>query len=212
MAQMSDALDLLPQPRPGDSSPGDWSELLKLVVLGKGDKSPETLADSELSHPQQVAAARLTQISAWLEAAGRQPKPAKTLLELAKWWMEHSGLPFEDRGTETVRAELRSMPGINAELADRLLLFVGQHPAFPIDRATIRIACRHGWAEPEADYEDWQATFMRTWETTTNLQRVSLGFTEIGRKHCGPQPRCTGCPLEPLLPPGGPIALGEEGG
>jgi endonuclease-3 related protein len=129
---------------------------------------------------------------------------------LARWWLEHAsteGTLRWEGNSEDLRESLRSQRGVSLELADRIALFVADLPVFPVDRTTVRIAGRHGWLGVEADYDEWQSTFVPLEAAPAELRRLSLQFARIGHDHCGPKPKCTGCPLESLLPEGGPYSL-----
>jgi endonuclease-3 related protein len=106
-----------------------------------------------------------------------------------------------------LREELLAVHGVGRETADSLLLYAAGHPVFVIDAYTRRVAGRHGWRDPREDYDDMRAWF------ESGLPRDPRVYNElhaevvaVGKEHCRPAPRCDGCPLEPLLPRGGPLA------
>jgi endonuclease-3 related protein len=135
---------------------------------------------------------------------------------LAGWWLRDDDREQEssvawDRPVETLRGELRDLPGVSLTLADRLLLLVGGMPAFPIDRPTIRIAGRHGWVDSNSDYDEWQTFFTRSAnDCNASLAELHFWFGETGRDFCGIRPRCDQCPLRSLLPPSGALPLSED--
>jgi len=112
--------------------------------------------------------------------------------------------------TRTLRDELVAIPGIGPATADDLLLRVFGQARYPLDRATYRILLRHGWIDSTADYEETNDLLVGSLGGEPNLLAdVSLWFEELGRSHCrAGGPRCENCPLQPLLPEGGP--LGDE--
>ena len=106
----------------------------------------------------------------------------------------------------TLRQELLRVNGIGPETADAILLYAGDLPTFVIDTYTARVLKRHGWIEPEADYDAMKHLF------ESQLPHEAQLFNEyhallvlIGKDYCRPEPRCEGCPLQELLPSHGPI-------
>ena len=202
-------------PFPGE--PRDWSTLLR-IVAGRGVSEAKLqanwseLRESPLRSPRETAACSADEIEEFLSRIGRARENGALLRTLAGWWLGHAAednrLVWDGNGEE-LREALCSLRGVSLELADRLALFVADLPVFPVDRAAVRIACRHGWMGVEADYEEWQSSFVPREAAPADLRRLSLQFTRLGHDHCGPKPRCTGCPLESVLPDGGPYMLGE---
>lgn len=111
----------------------------------------------------------------------------------------------------TLREELLGVHGIGPETADAILLYAGDLPTFVIDAYTARVLKRHGWIEPEADYHALQDCFHSALETDAALfNEYHALLVKVGKEHCKPTPRCQGCPLESLLPEGGPCAWGHD--
>lgn len=107
-------------------------------------------------------------------------------------------------GLSSLREELLAIHGIGPETADAILLYAGQLPTFVVDAYTARVAKRHAWIEPEADYYALQDLFHSALPAETALfNEYHALLVKVGKEHCGPKPKCAGCPLEPLLPAGG---------
>lgn len=136
------------------------------------------------------------------------------LQSLAKWWIQRIGRNappgiWSERQSSW-QEELRRLSGVNWELADQILLFVGGVPVYPLDRGSMRIAARHGWVDTSAEYEEWQGLFIRVArDGGIDLAELSLGMARVGREFCGSAPKCEECPLRPLLPASGPMAIGD---
>ena len=118
-----------------------------------------------------------------------------------------------DRSAEWLRGELASIPGIGLTAADAIVLFALNRPSYPVDRATFRVFVRHGWLDPGAGYDEARDTIVdramadgeELGTTVRILIDLSRGMKELGRQFCrAAGPKCDGCPLEPLLPEGGP--------
>jgi endonuclease-3 related protein len=107
--------------------------------------------------------------------------------------------------TPELRTALLGVKGVGPETADAILLYALERPVFVIDAYTHRVWKRHGLAPATADYADLQTL------AQTNLPPDRPLFNDyhaqlviVGKDFCKPSPRCHGCPLEGLLPKGGP--------
>jgi len=194
--------------------PGRWTTLA-CVVLGQIDATAQTsrrrqwFTGSILASPSDVAEGKDELIAVSLTRGHRSPRKAGVLRQLAQWWLTQFGDESEvgpwKGPTEQFREELVRLPGVSLELADRLLLFVGDHAVYPIDRPTVRLCCRHGWMAVEDEYEVWQSFLVGGFEGETRwLRQFCLLAARIGRAHCGRVASCDGCPLQSLLPLTGP--------
>lgn len=115
---------------------------------------------------------------------------------------------------DELRELLLSVNGIGPETADSILLYAGGLPTFVVDTYTHRVFKRHAWIEDEADYHTLKEHLEAGVERSAPLyNEYHALLVKVGKEHCGPKPRCAGCPLESLLPSGGPhvpAMLGEE--
>lgn len=212
------ALEVLCGPAAGGAAPeigshqteNSWLRLVDLLQgSGRGSRKKDFERSYPLESPGECAAAHVEEIEQTLGKGARVANRAALLKRLAAWWVETFGdeaAPDWDGSADRWRESLRGIRGVNHEMADRILLEAAGKPAWPVTRAAIRIACRHGWIDPHAEYDDWQSSFVRACESdTSQLLGLSHAFDEVGHEHCGPTPDCTGCPLAPLLPTSGPI-------
>lgn len=195
-----------------------WTTLLRVVAGPRkksGTMSPKD--DGALASAREVAGLSVSRIGEALEESGWPSRQAKAVHGLARWWLKDADREAEEpraweRPVETLRNELRAIPGVNLTLADRILLHVGGLGAFPIDRAAMRIAGRHGWMESMADYDEWQSFFVRgAADSGAELESLAEWFAAVGRDYCGARAKCEECPLRGLLPAAGPLPIdGEE--
>lgn len=103
-----------------------------------------------------------------------------------------------------LRQQLLDVHGVGPETADSILLYAAGHPIFVADAYAGRIATRHGWIEPDADYHTLQDFF------ESGLDRDAKQFNEyhalivaVGKEFCRSKPRCDECPLRSMLPESG---------
>jgi endonuclease-3 related protein len=199
--------------------PGEWRTLVAVVLRHSGRARRaidwSLLEETPIGAPAEAAESSPGRLAVALESAELPAKAGRTLYGLAVWWQRRIESPDASENSwlenrEQFAGELRGIPGVSHELADRILLFAGGVPVMPISRALIRVAGRHGWVDPQADYDEWQAFFARGLEGGVDAAQLSEWVARVGRDFCGREPHCDECPLAPLLPPRGPVPLGEE--
>lgn len=107
---------------------------------------------------------------------------------------------------ETLRNELLEINGVGPETADSILLYAGQKPTFVVDTYTLRILARHGLVEFDTDYHTLKEYVESHLERDVPLyNEFHALFVRLGHQYCRKRPKCEGCPLEELLPEGGPL-------
>jgi len=107
--------------------------------------------------------------------------------------------------TDRLRTELLQLPGVGPETADCILLYAAQKPVFIVDVYARRVFSRHGMMETNATYAEIQAVIEKQFNANnaTRIQDFNefhALLVEVGKRHCGTQARCEGCPLESCLP------------
>jgi endonuclease-3 related protein len=175
----------------------------------------EALAVAGVSDVESLAEFDLTSFQDLLRQAGVTVsiKALAPLLRLVQWVANDFELAtgnlekISNITTEHLRESLLAIAGIGASTADDILLHVFDRPRYPLDRATYRILIRHGWLDITSDYDETVDFLLRSTDADPNLlRRLSIWFEELGRSHCrAAGPRCEQCPLQSLLPEGGPM-------
>jgi endonuclease-3 related protein len=103
--------------------------------------------------------------------------------------------------TDVLRRQLLALPGVGEETADAILLYALFHPVPVVDEYLRRIADRHGLATRAEKYSAVQSLVEVAFHRDPPERRVPLLnefhalVVAVGKNHCGPQPRCQGCPL-----------------
>jgi endonuclease-3 related protein len=103
--------------------------------------------------------------------------------------------------TSVVRRQLLDLPGVGEETADAMLLYALLHPVAVVDEYLRRIADRHGLAGRERKYSEVQQLVDDAFANDPAEFRLQLYnefhalVVSVGKHHCGPKPRCEGCPL-----------------
>jgi endonuclease III related protein len=103
--------------------------------------------------------------------------------------------------TNVVRRQLLALPGVGEETADAILLYALLHPVPVVDEYLRRITDRHGLAPRKQKYIEVQQlvdeAFVQDPPEFRNqlLNEFHALVVAVGKNHCGPQPRCQGCPL-----------------
>ena len=116
---------------------------------------------------------------------------------------EHgSSLPqLAAQPTSVARKQLLALPGVGEETADAILLYALFHPVPVVDEYLRRIADRHGLINRKEKYGAVQAMVEEAFGRDPAERRVPLLnefhalVVMVGKNHCGPKPRCQGCPL-----------------
>ncbi len=106
----------------------------------------------------------------------------------------------------TLRRELLGVHGVGPETADSILLYAGHLPTFVVDTYTHRVLARHGWIGFDAGYDEIKEHFEDNLpEDVALYNEFHALLVRVGHVHCRKTPRCEGCPLEAMLPDGGPL-------
>ena len=103
--------------------------------------------------------------------------------------------------TALLRAQLLALPGVGQETADALLLYALGHPVMVVDEYLRRVVIRHGLAPEAATYNDLQRLALggfadeRSPSLPAHFNEFHALIVMVGKSHCGPRPKCAGCPL-----------------
>jgi endonuclease III related protein len=103
--------------------------------------------------------------------------------------------------TEVLRPKLLALPGVGPETADAILLYALGHEAMVVDEYLRRMTVRHGLTAERSGYEAIQSLAWSAFSGERGRARVRHAnefhalIVMVGKEHCGPKPRCAGCPL-----------------
>jgi endonuclease-3 related protein len=103
--------------------------------------------------------------------------------------------------TEVLRPKLLALPGVGPETADAILLYALGHEAMVVDEYLRRVTVRHGLTAERSSYEAIQSLAWSAFSGERGRARVRHAnefhalIVMVGKEHCGPKPRCAGCPL-----------------
>ncbi|MGE0606962.1 MAG: endonuclease III domain-containing protein [Pirellulales bacterium] len=193
----------------------DSFEAAVAAILGqqggsaKASLAIERLRDNEVRDPHAVLAMELEELETLLKPAGHAAAKAKRLRSLCRHVVEQRDGCCDDlfsQSRSSLVEELLSINGIGPETADTIALFAARLPAFPIEAGTHRVWKRHGWADMEADYFSLQEQIESGLPADAAAhQELHALLSRVASDFCRTQPKCDGCPLACLLPPGGPI-------
>lgn len=104
--------------------------------------------------------------------------------------------------TAVLREELLAVRGIGPETADSILLYAGGHPVFVVDAYARRMLQRHELARSKHSYEQVRNLFQQHLPKDAPLyNEFHALIVRTGKEYCRKEnPRCSECPLQPLLP------------
>lgn len=103
--------------------------------------------------------------------------------------------------TPVARQQLLALPGVGPETADAILLYALGHPVMVVDEYLRRVVTRHSLLDAGAKYTTIQALGLQSFARDDEASRAQhynefhALIVEVGKRHCGPKPRCAGCPL-----------------
>jgi endonuclease-3 related protein len=168
----------------------------------------ENLREAGLLEPRKLLDAGAEELAELIRPSGYYRLKAQRLRNLVRLIVERYDGSLEAmfaRPLDELREELLGVNGIGPETADSILLYAGNRPTFVVDAYTARVLKRHGWIEAEADYYAIKEHFEQNLEADAALfNEYHALIVRLGKDYCRKQPRCEGCPLEPMLPAGGP--------
>ncbi len=104
------------------------------------------------------------------------------------------------------RGKLLALPGVGPETADAILLYALGQPAMVVDEYLRRVTTRHELAAETAKYGEIQALALAALEEEApeglvqHCNEFHALIVMVGKTHCGPRPKCEGCPLAEFLP------------
>ena len=167
------------------------------------------LKQADLLEPHALCRVPVETLEELIRPAGYYRIKARRLRNLLRLLVEQYDGSLEvmfRTDFSTLREELLGVNGVGPETADSILLYAGGLPTFVVDTYTHRVLARHGWIEPDADYHAVKEHFEGGLERDPALyNEYHALLVRVGRLHCRKTPKCTGCPLADLLPPGGPL-------
>jgi endonuclease III related protein len=109
-----------------------------------------------------------------------------------------------------LRPKLLALPGVGPETADAILLYALGQEAMVVDEYLRRVTSRHGLAPERSSYDVIQLLAWSAFAGEHGKERIRHAnefhalIVMVGKQHCGPKPKCAGCPLAcfpALLPP-----------
>jgi len=173
------------------------------------EKAIDRLRRDDLLEPHALHAVPLEELEELIRPAGYYRIKARRLRSLLHFLVERYDGSLEamfQTGLADLREELLKIKGVGPETADSILLYAGGLPVFVVDAYTHRVLARHGWIGFDADYYQIQDHFFSGLPQDAALyNEYHALLVEVGKQHCRKQPRCEGCPLAAMLPPGGPL-------
>lgn len=174
------------------------------------EKAIENLRRNDLLHPIALYEVSQEELEELIRPAGYYRIKARRLrnvLALLVHRYDGSLDAMFQTGLAELREELLSINGVGPETADSILLYAGGLPTFVVDTYTHRVLARHGWIDFQVDYYEIKDRFESELPADAALfNEFHALLVQVGKEHCRKVARCEGCPLAPLLPPGGALS------
>lgn len=174
------------------------------------EKAIQNLRDAGLLDAKKLFALPVAELAELIRPAGYYRVKAQRLHNLLWLVAERYDGSLDSMFAvplDELRRELLAVHGVGPETADAILLYAGQLPSFVADTYAHRVLARHGEINFEAEYHDVKSYFEDRLPTDVRLyNEMHALLVRVGKEHCkSSEPKCDGCPLAPLLPPGGPL-------
>lgn len=174
------------------------------------ERAIANLKAARVLEPKRLFALSEAKLAVLLRPAGYFNVKARRLRSFLRVLVEDYGGDLERLfagETAAVRERLLAINGVGPETADSMLLYAGRHHRFVIDAYTRRIFQRHNWCNGEAGYDELQRLCEGALDERPRRKRLDYWqdfhaqLVIVGKDYCRTrQPRCAGCPLQPLLP------------
>jgi endonuclease-3 related protein len=174
------------------------------------EKAITNLRESGVLDAKKLYALPVEELAELIRPAGYYRVKAQRLRNLLRLLVEEFEGSLEamfSTPPDELRRTLLAVHGVGPETADAILLYVGNVPSFVADSYAHRVLARHGWIDFEADYHAIKDYFEENLPSDPRLyNEFHALLIRVGKDYCkSSEPKCEGCPLEPLLPPGGPL-------
>jgi endonuclease-3 related protein len=173
------------------------------------ERAIENLRQRDLLDPKALFAVPPEELETLVRPAGYfriKARRLRNLLEFVVRQYDGSLDAMFTADTHALRAELLGVNGVGPETADSILLYAAEKPTFVVDAYTLRIFARHGWVEFDTDYHTLKEYLESGLQRDVQLyNEFHALLVRLGHEHCRKRPKCEGCPLEDLLPRGGPL-------
>ncbi len=183
----------------------NWNNVKKAIA---------NLREANLLDPQSLVEIPAEELEERIRPAGYFRVKARRLQNLMRFLVDRYGGSLEamfQSPPDELRQALLSVNGVGPETADSILLYAGGMAVFVVDAYTYRVLTRHGWIDEEADYHLMQETFQSQLVSDAALyNEYHALLVRLGKEYCRKRPKCSGCPLQDMLPPGGPHGVGGD--
>jgi endonuclease III related protein len=179
----------------------------RAVERSLGNLRERGLLDNSSGHGVLAAALLATpeeELRVLLRPSGYMVRKTAAIRAFLGFLFAEAGGSFERLAamrTEVLRPKLLALPGVGPETADAILLYALGHEAMVVDEYLRRVTVRHGLVAERSNYEAIQQLAWSAFAGERGKQRVRHAnefhalIVMVGKEHCGPKPRCAGCPL-----------------
>lgn len=174
------------------------------------EKALDNLRDAGCLNARRLYALPVEELAELIRPAGYYRIKAQRLRNLLQLVVERYDADLATLFAvppDVLRNELLEVQGVGPETADAIMLYAGQIPSFVADTYAHRVLARHGWLDFEADYTAVKEFFEERLPSDVRLyNEYHALLVRVGKEHCkSGEPKCDGCPLQPMLPEGGPL-------
>ena len=204
--------------------PDDPLEVMIGAILVQGttwknvSRILDELKAAALLDVQALHALDAAELQERIRTAGFQQQKApaiKKLMEFLVQQFDGNLYPFLSQDSDTLSGQLLAIKGIGRQMTENILLYAANRVVYAVDKYTSRIFLRHGIIGKRAREPDIQRIVDQAFglafekaeeKETARYSDFQALLVRIGRDFCAKtKPQCRRCPLESLLPEGGPL-------
>jgi endonuclease-3 related protein len=168
--------------------------LVQRTTWGNTERAIAGLKDAGLLGPAELAAADLDTLHACVRPAGFFRTKSERLKKLAAFVRDAGGIEvLAKQPTTGLRETLLGLPGVGAETADAILLYVFGRPVVVVDTYLRRVAARlAGTRRPVPDSSIVEAVLSEI-SAADELSEFHALIVAHAKQHCRSAPRCGAC-------------------
>lgn len=168
------------------------------------ERSLANLREHELLDADALLATPEDELRQLLRPSGYMIRKSAAIRAFLAFLFAEAGGSFEKLAampTMALRPKLLALPGIGPETADAILLYALGHEVMVVDEYLRRVTTRHGLAPERSSYDAIQRLAWNAFAGERGKKRIHHAnefhalIVMVGKEHCGPKPKCAGCPL-----------------
>lgn len=173
--------------------------LVQRTTWRNAERAIAALKRAGLLDPRKLASADLATLQDYVRPAGFYRTKSGRVRALARFVLAAGGVAgLVRQPTDSLRRMLLDQPGIGAETADAILLYVFGRPVVVVDAYLRRFAARLEASNPPPTDADIVRAVTGEIDSADELSEFHALVVAHGKRHCRKIPRCDRCAVSSL--------------